>query len=64
MRYDKALMDELCDTARLYAGSGYLREKLMVVLDKHIPNLDEACKERGCMSYEPERKEELTNAVL
>ena len=49
---DKILMDELCDTARLYYGSRQLRWKLYEVLDKHIPHLDEGCKERGCACYD------------
>lgn len=49
---DKILMDELCDTARLYNGSRQLRLKLYEVLDKHIPHLDEGCKERGCACYD------------
>ena len=43
------------NVARLYHASDMLRHKLMEVLDRHIPHLDEGCKERGCPCYEPEK---------
>lgn len=58
MIYNKELMDELCDTARLWHASDYLRTKLHEVLDKHIPHLDEGCRVRGCACYDPRDNDE------
>lgn len=53
MQYDKDLIQELREVAILYHASSLLSYKLQDVLDKHIPHLGEACKERGCVDYEP-----------
>ena len=55
MLYDRELILDLMNVARLYHASDMLRHKLMEVLDRHIPHLDEGCKERGCPCYEPEK---------
>lgn len=68
MLYYKDLMDELCDTARMYSGSYHLRHKLFDVLEKHLPHLDEGCKERGCACYDdrlltPDQKKKVKAAM-
>jgi hypothetical protein len=52
MQYDKELIEELREVAILYHASSLLPYKLMDVLDKHIPHLGEACKERGCVDFD------------
>ena len=53
MLYDRELILDLMNMARLYHASDMLRDKLMEVLDRHIPHLDEGCKVRGCACYDP-----------
>jgi len=53
MRYDKDLIRELRDAAVLHHASQQLPYKLQAILDKYIPHLGEACKERGCIDYDP-----------
>lgn len=53
MLYDRELILDLMNVARLYHASDMLRNKLMEVLDRHIPHLDEGCKKRGCACYDP-----------
>lgn len=53
MQYDKDLIDELSQVAILYHASSLLPYKLQAILEKYIPHLGEACKERGCIDYEP-----------
>jgi len=50
MKYSqsKELVDELMNIAVLFHASSMLRTKIADVIDKHIPNLDPACMERGC----------------
>lgn len=51
MRYEqsKPLVEELMDIAVLYhASPSVLRVKIAAAIDKHIPDLDPACMERGC----------------
>ena len=50
MKYSqsKELVDELMNIAVLFHASSMLRTKIADVIDKHIPDLDPACMERGC----------------
>ena len=51
MRYEQAkpIVEELMNVAILFHGSpSMLRTKIYDVLDKHLPELDPACMERGC----------------
>ena len=50
MRYKQArpLVEELMQIAVLYHASSMLRTKIADAIDKHIPDLDEGCFERGC----------------
>jgi hypothetical protein len=51
MKYSqsKPLVEELMNIAVLFHGSPtMLRAKIWVAIDKHIPDLDPACMERGC----------------
>ena len=50
MKYSqsKPLVEELMNIAVLFHASSLLRTKIADVIDKHIPDLDPACMERGC----------------
>ena len=50
MKYSqsKLLVEELMNIAVLFHASALLRTKIADVIDKHIPDLDPACMERGC----------------
>ena len=50
MKYSqsKELVDELMNIAVLFHASSMLRTKIADAIDKHIPDLDPACMERGC----------------
>ena len=55
MNYQQAkpLVEELMNIAVLYhAAPMQLRAKIYAAVDKHIPNLDEGCKERGCIGID------------
>ena len=54
MKYSqsKELVDELMNIAVLFHASSMLRTKIADVIDKHIPNLDPACMERGCTAVD------------
>ena len=55
MKYSqsKPLVEELMNLAILFHGSPImLRTKIADVIDKHIPDLDPACKERGCTAID------------
>jgi len=55
MKYSqsKELVEELLNIAILFHGSPtMLRTKIADVIDKHIPNLDPACMERGCTAID------------
>jgi hypothetical protein len=54
MKYSqsKELVDELMNIAALFHASSMLRTKIADVIDKHIPNLDPACMERGCTAID------------
>ena len=61
MRYEqsKPLVEELMDIAVLfYASPSLLRQKIAEAIDKHIPDLDPACMERGCPCIDTFSKEE------
>ena len=63
MKYEQAkpLLDELCQLAVMYHASQALRTKLFDALNKHIPNLDEGCFERGCPMDETHPPKEENN---
>ena len=51
MRYkqSKPLVEELMNISVLFhASPSLLRQKIAETIDKHIPDLDPACMERGC----------------
>ena len=50
MKYSqsKPLVEDLMNIAVLFHASALLRTKIADVIDKHIPDLDPACMERGC----------------
>ena len=51
MRYEqsKPLVEALMTVAVLfYASPSLLRQKISEAINKHIPDLDPACMERGC----------------
>ena len=54
MKYSqsKPLVEELMNIAVLFHASALLRTKIADVIDKHIPNLDPACMERGCTAVD------------
>jgi hypothetical protein len=55
MRYaqSKELVEELMNLAILFHGSpSLLRQKIAEAIDKHIPDLDPGCMERGCMGID------------
>jgi hypothetical protein len=55
MKYSqsKPLVEELMNLAILFHGSPtMLRTKIYDAIDKHIPDLDPACMERGCTAID------------
>ena len=53
MRYAQAkpLVEKLMSIAVLYSGSPtLLRKKIHEAIDEYIPDLDEGCRERGCIA--------------
>jgi hypothetical protein len=55
MRYEQAkpLVEKLMDIAVLYHGApSLLRDKIYTALDGFLPDLDEACRERGCIAVD------------
>jgi hypothetical protein len=55
MRYAQAkpLVEKLMSIAVLYAGSPtLLRKKIHEAIDEYIPDLDEGCRERGCIAVD------------
>ena len=55
MKYSqsKPLVEELMNIAVLFHGSPtMLRAKIWGAIDKHIPDLDPACMERGCTAVD------------
>jgi hypothetical protein len=55
MRYEQAkpLVETLMNIAVLYHGSpSLLRDKIYAALDEFLPDLDEGCRERGCIAVD------------
>lgn len=55
MKYSQAkpLVNKLVDIAILYhASPTMLREKVYNALDEFLPDLDEGCRERGCIAVD------------
>jgi hypothetical protein len=55
MKYEQAkpLVEKLMDIAVLYhAAPSLLREKIYNALDEFLPDLDEGCRERGCIAVD------------
>lgn len=55
MRYEQAkpLVDKLMDIAVLFHGApSLLRSKIYNALDDYLPDLDEGCRERGCIAVD------------
>jgi hypothetical protein len=55
MKYEQAkpLVEKLMDISVLYhAAPSLLREKIYNALDEFIPDLDEGCRERGCIAVD------------
>lgn len=55
MRYTQAkpLVETLINIAILYhAAPTLLREKIYNALDEFLPDLDEGCRERGCIAVD------------
>jgi len=55
MRYEQAkpLVDRLVDVAILFHMSpSMLRKKIYEALDDYLPDLDEGCRERGCIAVD------------
>jgi len=36
----------------MYHASGLLRQKIYDALDEYLPDLDEGCRERGCIAVD------------
>ena len=64
MRYEqsKPLVEELMNIAVLFHASDLLRTKIAEVIDRHIPDLDPACMERGCPCLDTFPTKEKNNA--
>jgi hypothetical protein len=55
MRYEQAkpLVEKLMDIAVRYHGApSLLRSKIYHELDMFLPDLDEGCRERGCIAVD------------
>jgi hypothetical protein len=55
MRYEQAkpLVEKLMNISVLYHGApSMLRHKLYEALDEYLPDLDEGCRERGCIAVD------------
>jgi hypothetical protein len=62
MKYSqsKELVDELMNIAVLFHASALLRTKIADVIDKHIPDLDPACMERGCTAVDDYKEKNVS----
>lgn len=61
MRYSqsKPLVEKLMSIAVLFSGSPtLLRKKIHDAIDEYIPDLDEGCRERGCIAVDNFKTEE------
>jgi hypothetical protein len=66
MKYSqsKELVEELLNISILFHGSPtMLRTKIYDAIDKHIPDLDPACMERGCTCIDgfKDKNEQIKN---
>ena len=54
MRYEQAkpLVKKLIDIAIMYHASQLLQQKIYDALDEFLPDLDEGCRERGCIAVD------------
>jgi len=54
MRYEQAkpLVKKLMDIAIMYHASQLLQQKIYNALDEYLPDLDEGCRERGCIAVD------------
>jgi hypothetical protein len=54
VRYEQAkpLVTKLIDIAILYHASQLLPVKLYEALDEYLPDMDEGCRERGCIAVD------------
>ena len=55
MRYEQAkpLVTKLIDIAILYhAAPSMLRTKIYDALNEYLPDMDEGCRERGCIAVD------------
>jgi hypothetical protein len=54
MRYEQAkpLVKKLMDIAIMYHASQLLQQKIYEALDEFLPDLDEGCRERGCIAVD------------
>jgi len=55
MKYEQAkpLVEKLMDISVLYhSAPSMLREKIYNALDDFLPDLDEGCRERGCIAVD------------
>jgi hypothetical protein len=54
VRYEQAkpLLFKLVDIARLYHASQLLPVKLYDALNEYLPDMDEGCRERGCIAVD------------
>ena len=54
MRYEQAkpLVTKLIDIAILYHASQLLPVKLYDALNEYLPDMDEGCRERGCIAVD------------
>ena len=62
MKYSqsKPLVEELMNIAVLFHASSLLRTKIADVIDKHIPDLDPACMERGCTAIDDYKEKNVS----
>ena len=54
MRYEQAkpLIEKLKVIAVLYHASAMLPMKIYEALDEYLPDMDEGCRERGCIAVD------------
>ena len=54
MRYEQAkpLVQKLMEITIMYHASELLRQKIYDALDEYLPDLDEGCRERGCIAID------------
>ena len=54
MKYEQAkpLVEKLKVIAMLYHASQLLPMKIYETLDEYLPDMDEACRERGCIAVD------------